>query len=90
MTTYLYWLNNTVLIKLEIKEVDDSFDHAFGTEKKIGYSVESMRVIAHLKLDQDSDEILELDIAETLLRKYPERYRDLENRIFEKFLRDGE
>lgn len=90
MTTYLYWLNNTTVIVLEIKEEDESFDHAFGTEKRIGYSVESMKVLILLKPDQDCDETLELDIAEVLLRKYPERYKSLKERAFEKFLRDGE
>lgn len=79
MTNYTYEYDENTLLIGEIIEQDESFDHAFGTEKRVSHEVENFSIIVYINN-------IDYDVTESIKENSPKCYEGFKEDFITKYL----
>lgn len=79
MTNFEYEYDDHTMFFGEIREIDDSFDHEFGLEKRVSYEVENLRIVVWIGG-------IDHDVTDSIKNNMPKMYSLYESTFREKYM----
>lgn len=78
MTPFEYYYDDHTLFLGEIVEEDESFDHAFGTEKRSSFKVEDFTIVVFIQE-------MEHDVTVSIEQNSPKLFELYKNKLLEEY-----